>query len=159
MLLQPYRKIKERLQGIASIKLIDWFNDQYGGVIHTEPCLFIEFLNAIEMDTLSGKTQEGEMTVRVHSVSKVLAYKDNRINETAIESHELINKAVYGLLQGYRASNGEALIFNSMMRRRYEHHHYMQGWMVTTQDFDCIVYDLESVSKLENVPEADVVMW
>jgi len=82
--------------------------------------------------------------VRVHAFSKLVAMQDKSFDKTVISAHfDLVNE-IYRLLQGFSADYDDGnKLFNSMMRTGSEHHQYMQGWFVTTQDFSSIVYDIE----------------
>ena len=56
MLLEAYRAIKTELENkTTGIKLIDWFNDQYNGTIHTVPAVFVEFPKPLQFETLKGQ--------------------------------------------------------------------------------------------------------
>ena len=150
MINEVYKILKERLNGIAGVKHIDWFNDQYSGIIHTEPGILIEFVGNQRTETLQGQTQQIELSVRIHVYSKVIMREDKSVDEGKIDSHFEIVKEVYRRLQGYRSKiyrqepeDNNELIFNSMQRTGIEHHQYMRGWFVTTQDFQMMGYDIE----------------
>jgi hypothetical protein len=145
MLLIPYQQIKQRLDGIAGVRLLQWFNNQYEGTIHAVPAVFIEFLNELKFETVRRDVQQAEMKVRIHAVSKVLSAQDGSIPEAQIEAHEAICDEIYFRLQGFRSAPDASgfLLFNSMMRTAYRHHHYNLGWMLVTQDFDCMIYQNE----------------
>ena len=143
MINEVYKILKERLNGIAGVKHIDWFNDQYSGIIHTEPGILIEFVGNQRTETLQGQTQQIELSVRIHVYSKVIMREDKSVDEGKIDSHFEIVKEVYRRLQGYRYGQGNELTFNTMQRTGIEHHQYMRGWFVTTQDFQMMGYDIE----------------
>ncbi len=135
------------------MKIIDWFNDQYAGVIHAEPAIFIEFPDALEFETLRQDVQQAEFTIRIHLASKAIQKQDRTISEDVIETHFNICDKIYYKLQGYRLQEGDMLIFNSLARTNYEHHQYMQGWMVTTQDFEGVIYQDERQQQTVKQPE------
>ena len=143
MINEVYKILKERLNGISGVKHIDWFNDQYSGIIHSEPGIFIEFVGNQRAETLRGQTQQIELNVRIHVYSKVIMKEDKSVDEGKIDSHFEIVQEVYRRLQGYRYGQGNGLTFNSMQRTGIEHHQYMRGWFVTTQDFTMMGYDIE----------------
>lgn len=143
MLLKPYNYLKNQLSSIAEIKLIDWFNDQYSGTIHTAPAVFIEFPGNLRFETLRKNVQQAPFIARIHTISKVLMNADNSIDAASIQLHENINDAIYARLQGCRLIDTDRLLCNSLSRSVYEHHQYLQGWMVTTQDFESVIYQHE----------------
>ena len=145
MLLKVYNALQTRLNSIPEVKLIDWFNDQYAGTIHAEPGIFIEFPEPILWETLRQQTQQGKLIVRVHAYSKVIAMQDKNLNTDAIDKHFTITQAIFACLQGFRQPDGDHLLFNSMMRTNLTHHQYMQGWFITTQDFECNIYDIQQL--------------
>ena len=151
--MKPYQQLKQQLTGIANVKLIEYFNDQYAGVLHTSPVLFIEFPQPLEFETRSKDEQQAAFTVRVHTVTKVMHNADKSIDETGLDKHFGICNDVFIRLQGFRAEDtaNKRLIFNSLARTRFEHHQEMQGFMVSTQDFEGIIFDympeLQKVAK------------
>lgn len=157
MLLNPYRALKSQLSSIEGIKLIDWFNDQYEGTIHTAPALFVEFPNDLRFETLSKKIQQAPFMVRIHTVSKVIAQQDNSINETSIENHDMLCDAVYDKLQGFRKIENDKLLFNSLSRSNYQHHQYLKGWMITTQDFEAMIYQHEQEPSMHPKPSIEII--
>jgi hypothetical protein len=152
MLLKPYKNLKSQLSDIEGIKLIDWFNDQYAGTIHTEPAIFIEFPVALKFETKSKQIQQAPFVVRVHMVTKAIQKQDNSILESVIDSHFASCEAIYYKLQGYRYAENDKLIHNSLARTEFMHHQYMQGWMISTQDFECMLYQHEQVKEKTEMP-------
>ena len=141
MLNEVYKQLKERLEGISEVKHLDWFNDQYSGIIHTEPGIFIEFIGNQRTETLRGQVQQIAIKVRIHVYSKVISKEDKSLPEAKINTHFEIVKEVYRRLQGYRYGESGQLLFNSMQRVAIEHHQYLRGWFVTTQDFEMMGYE------------------
>jgi len=140
MLKKVFDKLKERLAMVPDVKLVDWFNNQYEGVIHAAPCIFVDFPKPITMGQLRGRVQHGLLTVRIHAVSKVVNRADYSIDPAGIELHEVLVDNIYAVLQQYSATeNGSIPIFGTMSRNEVEHHPYNKGWMITTQDFVCLV--------------------
>lgn len=140
MLLAVFNEIKTKLTGIDRVQLIDWFNNQYEGTIHAEPALFIEFPESLVMQQLNDKYQQALLTIRIHTVSKVLSAQDGSIDASSLQLHEAINRAVYLRLQGVKCSNDITPVFSHLSRVRYEHFQHDRGWMLTLQDFETIVY-------------------
>ena len=144
MLLKVYNELQTKLIDVPNVKLVEWFNDQYSGTIHAEPGIFIEFPNPIPMETLRKKTQQGDLLIRIHVYSKLIAKVDKSLDKSIIERHFNITDSVFQLLQGFRSVEGDKLLFNSLDRIEIQHHQYLQGWFVTTQDFECVLYDIKS---------------
>jgi len=158
MLLKPYKNIKDRLSGVTGVKHIDWFNDQYSGIIHTAPAVFIEFPNPLIFETLNETIQQAPLLVRVHTASKVLSEKDKSINELQVETHFAICNEIFKLLQGYRGTDGELLIFNSLLRTQFLHHQYLKNWMISTQDFAGMLYEHGITRDVITRPEAFITV-
>ncbi|MEA3450281.1 MAG: hypothetical protein U9Q83_00090 [Bacteroidota bacterium] len=143
MLLPVYNALQTKLNGIPNVQHLDWFNDQYAGTIHAEPGIFIEFPEPIPTEILRKNTQQGELIIRIHVYSKAVAQIDKSIDKTVIAKHFDITEEVFQRLQGFRSADEDKLLFNSLDRTAFQHHQYMQGWFVTTQDFECIIYDMK----------------
>ncbi len=152
MLLKPYNYLKHLLFDIKGVKIIDWFNDQYSGIIHAEPAIFIEFHKPFRFETLQKTVQQSEFAVRIHLASKAIQKQDKTINESILDTHFAICEEIYHKIQSQRMQEGDMLIFNSLMRTAYEHHQYMRGWMVTTQDFEGMIYQQAKDERIEKRP-------
>lgn len=142
MLLKAYNALQTKLNDIPNIKHLDWFNDQYAGTIHAAPGIFIEFKDPLIMETLSKGVQQAPFSTTIHVYSKVVPQQDKSLDLVKIAEHFEIVQEVYSRLHGFRANDGDNLLFNSLSRKAYQHHQYMQGWFVTTQDFESIIYDI-----------------
>jgi hypothetical protein len=156
MLLTPYRALKSQLSQISGIKLIDWFNDQYAGTIHTAPAIFVEFPNQLRFETLRKGVQQAPFLVRVHMVSKVIMKQDNSVEEIKVEQHFTSCDAIYNRLQGLRHIESEKLVFNSLSRSAFEHHQYLKGWMITTQDFESMIYQHVAKGEIVARPQVEI---
>ena len=158
MLLEAYRAIKTELENkTTGIKLIDWFNDQYSGTIHTVPAVFVEFPKPLQFETLKGQIQQAEFTVKIHLASQIKADVSKRIDETLIETHENLVKAIYFAMQGFSANYGTGeKLFNSIGRTEYEHHQYIKGWFVTMQHFEGVIYQLGQTKEKVSRPSVNI---
>ena len=139
MLNQVFKLIKQKLSDIEGIKIIDWFNDQYGGIIHTEPGIFLEFVGTIQTRQMSKEVDEYDVRLRVHLYSKLIMKEDKSFDEAKIDKHFELVEQIYQRLQGYWYESEEMKI-NSLQRVEMEHHQYLRGWFVTTQDYAFVVY-------------------
>jgi hypothetical protein len=157
MLLPVYNQIKQTLTAITAIKLIDWFNAQYDGIIHTSPCIFIEFPEQLNFQTLSRDVQQAELKIGIHLVSKVMSAQDKSIDEASIAAHDVNCNEIYKLIQGKRDNTGDWLQYNSLNRTGYRHYHDLQGWFVTVQDFECMIYQ-KSVKDMITIARPEVVV-
>ena len=156
MLLKIYKNLKATLNTIGSINHIGWFNDQYSGTIHTTPAIFIEFPNALQFETMSKDLAQAALTVRIHIVNKAVSAQDGEISEGVLLSHENLNSFIYGSLQGLSQYDAGLEVHNSLNRVTYEHHQYMKGWLVTTQDFEAEIYQHNEITTLETKPKAEI---
>lgn len=156
MLLTPYRALKSQLSQISGIKLVDWFNDQYAGTIHTAPAIFVEFPNQLRFETLRKGVQQAPFLVRIHMVSKVIMKQDNSVEEAKVEQHFTSCEAIYNRLHGLRHIDNEKLIFNSLSRSNFEHHQEMKGWMVTLQDFEAMIYQHVAAGQIVARPDVEI---
>lgn len=142
MLLEAYQSIKTQIEAkVPGIKYTDWFNDQYSGTIHTAPACFIEFPNPLEFKTLRREFQQAQFTVRIHLASKAYSDQAKRIDPALIAEHENLTQQIFYAISGLGAMyNPSQILFTSLQRTSYEHHQYMKGWLMTTQDFVSLIY-------------------
>ena len=141
MLLKPYQIIKNQLITIEAIKLITWFNNQIqAGTLHTAPVALIEFPDDLNPETLNRQQQQAELVTRVHLVSKIHSGKDGSIDDTLMQAHELLAQLIYDKLHGYSYEENNEQIINSLDRVNYGLDMNNPGWAITTQDFECLLY-------------------
>jgi len=147
MLLDAYNALSAKLTtDVSEIKLIDWFNDQYSGTIHTVPAVFVEFPVPLKFKTLRGGFQTAPFIVRIHVVTKALADASKTIDPALLQIHETIVYKVYKSIHGFGASyTNEKKLFTSLNRFDLTHHQYIKGWLMTTQDFQSEIYQHEDV--------------
>ena len=156
MLLTPYRALRSQLSQVSGIKLVDWFNDQYSGTIHTAPAIFIEFPNQLRFETLRKGVQQASFLARIHMVSKVIMKQDSSVEEDRVEQHFISCNEIYNRLQGLRHLENEKLVFNSLSRSAFEHHQYLKGWMITTQDFEGMIYQHVEAGQTIERPQVEI---
>lgn len=159
MFLQPYQIIKAQLATISKVKLITWFNNQIdAGILHTVPAILIGFPEDLNPETLNRQDQQAELVTRVSLVSKLLTNKDGSVNELKVEAHEVLADEVFDHLDGFNYDTGGAAVLNSMMRVRVKIDTDTPGWIITHQDFACVLY-LESINpdyRLIDKPAPDI---
>ena len=139
MLFNFYKDIRAKLQPIPDLKAIDWFNNQYEGVIAVAPVIFIEFPKELKFDQASFDHRETTLIIRLHVVSAAVANQDGSIKDDVIQEHEAIAERAIKLVEAARITgvDGEMsrLIFTG-----YSHYHRHKGWMVTLLDFETDIF-------------------
>ena len=146
MYLQLYKAIKQRvacafgmeldpLTGMVSdtgespLKDIQWFNNQYEGVIHTTPTLFIEF-GELSFRHVTKTTDATTISLRLHVVSEVWSESDGEIRDDDVAAHEEIARKVLQAMEEVRLpfEGGET---RPIRLASWTHNHKYYGWMVT----------------------------
>ncbi|MGM9798285.1 MAG: hypothetical protein ACI3ZY_12105 [Parabacteroides sp.] len=146
MYLQLYKEIKRRvacafgmetdqLTGMvidtdeSPLKDIQWFNNQYEGVIHTTPALFIEF-GELNFSHIMKTSQTTPISIRLHVVSEVLSESDGEIRDEDVAAHEEIVRKVLQAIEEVRLpfDGGET---RPIRLASWTHNHKYNGWMVT----------------------------
>lgn len=115
--------------GESPLKDIQWFNNQYEGVIHTTPTLFIEF-GELSFSHVTKTTDATPISLRLHVVSEVLSESDGEIRDDDVAAHEEIARKVVDSLEGVRLpfEGGET---RPVRLASWTHNHKYNGWMVT----------------------------
>ena len=146
MYLQLYKAIKQRvacafgmeldpLTGMVSdtgespLKDIQWFNNQYEGVIHATPALFIA-LGGLDFSRTTKQAQTTPISIRLHVVSEVMSDSDGEIRDADVAAHEEIARKVLQAMEEVRLpfENGET---RPIRLASWTHNHKYYGWMVT----------------------------
>ena len=146
MYLQLYKAIKQHvacafgmeldpLTGMVSdtgespLKDIQWFNNQYEGVIHATPSLFIEF-GGLDFSRTTKQAQTTPISIRLHVVSEVMSDSDGEIRDADVAAHEEIARKVLQAMEEVRLpfECGET---RPIRLASWTHNHKYYGWMVT----------------------------
>ena len=146
MYLQLYKAIKQRVAdafgleldpltgrvsdiGDSPLKDIQWFNNQYEGVILVSPSLFIEF-GGWEFSRTTKQALTTPISIRLHVVSEVMSESDGEIRDDDVAAHEQIARKVAEALDEVRLpfENGET---RPLRLASWTHNHKYYGWMVT----------------------------
>lgn len=146
MYLQLYKAIKQRVADVFGMELdpltgmvsdtgesplkdIQWFNNQYEGVIHATPALFIEF-GGLDFSRTTKQAQTTPISIRLHVVSEVMSDSDGEIRDDDVAAHEEIARKVLQAMDGVRLpfEGGET---RPVRLASWTHNHKYNGWMVT----------------------------
>ena len=146
MYLQLYKAIKQRVAdafgleldpltgrvsdiGDSPLKDIQWFNNQYEGVILVSPSLFIEF-GGLEFSRTTKQALTTPISIRLHVVSEVMSESDGEIRDDDVAAHEQSARKVAEALDEVRLpfENGET---RPLRMASWTHNHKYYGWMVT----------------------------
>ena len=115
--------------GDSPLKDIQWFNNQYEGVIHTTPALFIEF-GGLEFSRTTKQALTTPISIRLHVVSEVMSESDGEILDDDVAAHEEIARKVLQAMEEVKLAfeNGET---RPLRMASWTHNHKYYGWMVT----------------------------
>lgn len=146
MYLQLYKAIKQRVADVFGMELdpltgmvsdtgesplkdIQWFNNQYEGVIHAAPALFIEF-GGLDFSRTTKQAQTTPISIRLHVVSEVMSDSDGEIRDADVAAHEEIARKVLQAMEEVRLpfECGET---RPIRLASWTHNHKYYGWMVT----------------------------
>ncbi|RGP09282.1 hypothetical protein [Parabacteroides gordonii] len=113
----------------SQLKDIQWFNNQYEGVIHTSPVVFIEF-SELDISSLTKQTDSTDIVIRLHVVAEVMDESDGDVWDEDVCRHEKLAHKVLETVKDWR------LEFNGHETRplrpvSWTHYHKYNGWMVT----------------------------
>ncbi|MCD7838848.1 MAG: hypothetical protein LUG65_08050 [Clostridiales bacterium] len=116
----------------GGIQDIQWFNNQYEGVIHIAPCLFIEF-SPLVINRQTKQTNTTDIGIRLHVVSEVVSESDGYIPDSDVLQHEKLAH------QALDSVEDKPLTFleeetRSLRLSGWTHYHKYNGWMVTLID-------------------------
>ena len=137
MLYPIYKSIKARLQlQVTSLKDIQWFNNQYAGVIHAEPLALVEFRDELNIAEISKITTRANCAINIHVLSKAIGDSDGTITDNQVETHEALVAQVSTALRHWSptselgAALGSAFIYTT-----HKIDHSYNGWLVTVITF------------------------
>lgn len=138
MLFPIYKSVKERLaEQVSQLKDIALFNNQYAGLIHTEPLLLIEFPDAVDVTSVSKTHNRSLTSIRLHVISKGVSDADNTITDKQIEDHESLVSEVLSAADLFTPSDSDSISLSTKLQYiRYQKVNDYKGWLVTQLTFN-----------------------
>lgn len=118
--------------GTEELRDVQWFNNQYEGIIHTAPVVFIEFS---DLD-ITDQTKQAKQTViqfRLHVVTEVMDESDGDVADGDVWHHEALACKVLDALEDCKL-HFEGHETRPLRAFRWAHHHKYNGFMVTLID-------------------------
>jgi len=137
MLYKYYNAVKTLVGTVASLEKLEWFNNQYTGIIPQDHVAFVEFPEPLLPEPVSKSMERAELRIRIHVVSRVLQRIDSAIPDAEIQAHETICEAVSDKLRAEVLTYSSAAITSKLRWCGWQHFHKYEGWMVTWIDFVC----------------------
>ena len=113
----------------SRLKDIQWFNNQYEGVIHTSPVVLVEFA-ALDITAETKQTNSCQINIRLHVVSETRDESDGDMRDGDVLWHEKLARDVLNAVNGYRLDFEEGKT-RPLKPVYWEHYHKYNGWMVT----------------------------
>ena len=113
----------------SRLKDIQWFNNQYEGVIHTSPVVLVEFA-ALDITAETKQTNSCQINIRLHVVSETRDESDGDMRDGDVLWHEKLARDVLHAVNGYRLDFAEGKT-RPLKQVSWEHYHKYNGWMVT----------------------------
>jgi len=140
-----FKVIHALISNDKAFKLVTWYNNQLSeGTIHTTPAVYIQFAGDLKPETLHFQLQQAPITLRVFLVNKLFSKTDGSIDTNILQTTEDLAESIYYSLQGFDSMmyNGDIMI-NSLQRTNYTIDMDNPGWIIITQDFECMIYQPE----------------
>lgn len=156
-----YRVLEKHLtDNVPELNLVDWDLAQYEqdgeDAVRTTPALYIGY-REIEWRTHNRYTQRGVMRMRITLVSQT-AYGDrNDMTDVTHINHPGIERKVYRALQGRRFNlsdvpgvnldegDTDVVLIETINRTMQEPHSTLSNFVVTTQEFECVIFDYSAM--------------
>ena len=137
MLYPVYKSVKKRLTAqVPAIKAIQWYNNQYVGVIAAEPMVLIEFPSPADIEPLTKSTDRTELAIRIHYLTRAVSDADNMIPDSQVEAHEADVANVLATLKHYQLLDSEGVLIGKPLQYiQYRSVHDYEGWLVTWLTF------------------------
>lgn len=135
MLREIYMQIKQLANTVPGVQDVTWYNQQYEGVIHVEPGVFIEFPDPIVPDPVSKTNKMAPLRIRVHVFSSILSEADGSVPDGQVEDHDNLAENVLNVLDGITLVKDEKEL-KVLKMISWQHYHKWSGWMVTFIEFE-----------------------
>jgi len=124
-----YQALKAALSQVEDLEDVQWYNNQYEGIINKAPVVYVEFA-PLEIDPISRMAGQTDIDIRLHVVTEVISEYEGDVPDTLVEQHHALADEVVEALEGFR------LPFGTDMTRRLEltawtPEYKYNGWLVT----------------------------
>jgi len=128
-----YRALKTALDPIEGLEDVQWYNNQYEGIIGVAPVVYVEFspLTINQAVKLTGQTEIG---VHLHVVTEVVSENEGDIPDSLVEQHHALADEVLEAVEGYRFPFDDELTRPLQLVGWTPEYKY-NGWLVTKINF------------------------
>jgi len=131
-----YQAVKSALAQVDGLEDVQWYNNQYEGVIGIAPAVFVEF-TPLEIEPIARMSGQTDIRIRLHVVSEVISEHEGDIPDTIVADHHALADDVIETIEGY------CLPFDNNATRPLEltnwtPEHKYNGWLVTLIDLTTI---------------------
>lgn len=129
--------LKFKADGSADIKRstgdlhdIQWFNNQYEGVIHDTPILFVEF-EPVDLIVATKDINRADIRVRLHLVTQILGESDSSICDLDVIKHETLATQILAHLTSIPIQKDQTSAIYTFTPTSYSHLPKYNSWAVT----------------------------
>lgn len=170
MIKEVYQALKKRIGEIAEMDRVDWFMNQYneadesGNVlVYETPVVYLEF-PPIEWQQMGSGIQRATISFNAHLVTESVADDDKRILDTTYVNHLGIENKVFVKLNNWRTNlsyvdaygslantDKDRVLIESIVRKVTEPDHNLSEFVVTVQQFSCVIYDYSGMKNWKKV--------
>lgn len=118
----------------SPVKDIQYYADQYNGIIHAAPAVFVE-IDRLDFSQQTKQTRSTPIHITLHVVTEAASESDNNTPDEAFRAHEAIATKAQQALKDKTLlfEGGETRPLRVKGRQFYARY---QGWMVTLLELE-----------------------
>lgn len=94
-----YQALKTALVQVENLEDVQWYNNQYEGIIDIAPVVYVEFA-AIEIDPVARMSGQTDLGIQLHVVTEIVSEREGHIPDSVVEEHQVLAEEIVETLEG-----------------------------------------------------------
>ncbi len=127
-----YQALKAAILPVEGLSNVQWFNNQYEGVVGQTPVVYVEF-NPLSINKLAKSVTQTEIGIRLHVVTANPGTEEGTIPDELVTDHHLLAGDVADAVESYRLPF-EGEVTRPLQLTGWTALYKYNGWLVTQID-------------------------
>lgn len=95
-----YQALKTALSQVEGLENVEWYNNQYEGIMNEKPTVLLEF-DPLEIEPVARMAGQTDIGIHLHVVSKACPEGEENILDATVEAHHTLAEEILDTIEGY----------------------------------------------------------
>ena len=95
-----YQALKTAIDPIDGLEEVQWYNNQYEGIIGAAPAVYIEF-DPLPINKATKMAAQTPIGIHLHVITEVIGHQDGFISDILVEEHHALADEVLEAVEGF----------------------------------------------------------